>query len=122
MNAVKPKLGIRRWLTLTISTLMAVIMAIGWPRVEAQGFSAEGMSPGREAAKTTSTNAGSYEVAPVRILGIPTIVVASPQIHNSNAVVEARRRADLIEGNLRLLYAPQNLCSQAAQPKMIRLC
>ena len=95
--------------------LITVISTVTWPQAEAQGLAAETLNPGREAAKTTSTNAGSYEVAPVRILGIPAIVVASPQIHNSNAVVEARRRADLIEGNLRLLYAPQTLCSQAEQ-------
>ncbi len=55
--------------------------------------------------------AGSYEVAPVRILGIPAIVVASPQLHGEGTVVAARRRAELIEGNLRLLYEPRSLCT-----------
>ncbi|WP_235300061.1 mechanosensitive ion channel family protein [Synechococcus sp. GFB01] len=57
--------------------------------------------------------AGSYQVAPVRILGIPALVVASPQLHGDGAVVEARRRAELIEGNLRLLYEPRSLCTTA---------
>ena len=115
MSATKPQRWLRRWLVGAVITLITVMTTVTLPQADAQGLAQEVVNPGREAAKTTSTNAGSYEVAPVRILGIPAIVVASPQIHNSNEVVKARRRADLIEGNLRLLYAPQTLCSRAEQ-------
>jgi small conductance mechanosensitive channel len=62
-----------------------------------------------------SLSAGSYEVAPVRILGVPALVVASPQLHGEQSVVNAQQRAEVIEGNLRLLYANQALCSQPEQ-------
>jgi small conductance mechanosensitive channel len=74
-----------------------------------------GISNADPQSPSQATNLGSYEVAPVRILGIPSIVVASPQLHGNSNVVAATQRAELIEGNLRLLYAPQGLCSQAEQ-------
>ena len=56
-------------------------------------------------------SAGSFQVAPVRILGVPALVVASPQLPGEGSVVEAQKRAELIEGNLRLLYEPHSLCT-----------
>lgn len=55
--------------------------------------------------------AGSFEVAPVRILGVPALVVASPQLPGAGEVIAARRRAEVIEANLRLLYEPHTLCT-----------
>lgn len=55
--------------------------------------------------------AGSYDVAAVRILGIPAISVASPVVGPGEGSPDARRRATVIEGNLSLLYRPQTLCS-----------
>lgn len=82
--------------------------------------SSGGNDAGGTATEATATgsdgerrSAGSYEVAPVRILGIPAIVVASPQVHNGDGVIAANRRARLIEANLRLIYEPQLLCSAA---------
>lgn len=65
--------------------------------------------------ESNSISAGSYEVAPVRILGVPALVVASPQLHGDRTVVSARERAAVIEGNLHLLYNTQSLCSPAEQ-------
>ena len=62
-----------------------------------------------------SRSAGSYEVAPIRILGVPALVVASPQLHGEQSVVNAQQRTEVIEANLRLLYANQALCRQAEQ-------
>ncbi|MEB3332557.1 MAG: mechanosensitive ion channel domain-containing protein [Synechococcaceae cyanobacterium] len=53
---------------------------------------------------------GSYDVAPVRILGIPAISVAAPVISRNDSSPDARQRAEVIEGNLSLLYAPRSLC------------
>ncbi|CAK6689595.1 hypothetical protein OGCDGJMD_00662 [Cyanobium usitatum str. Tous] len=65
--------------------------------------------------EVSSQHTGSFEVAPVRILGVPALVVASPELPSSGSVVSAQRRAEVIEGNLNLLYANQSLCTQAEQ-------
>ena len=65
--------------------------------------------------EVSSQHTGSFEVAPVRILGVPALVVASPELSSSGSVVSAQRRAEVIEGNLNLLYANQSLCTQAEQ-------
>ena len=113
--------------------LLAVALSLGLHG--AASAAAPEPATGIAARPEAARNAGSYEVAPVRILGIPALVVASPQLHKGSKVVEARQRAELIEGNLRLLYAPQALCSQAERlsedlleqlvlggPKQQRLC
>ncbi|MFO0015152.1 MAG: mechanosensitive ion channel family protein [Synechococcaceae cyanobacterium] len=57
--------------------------------------------------------AGSFDVAPVRILNIPALMVASPQLpgDGKGTVVKASQRARLIENTLRLLYSPPTFCS-----------
>jgi small conductance mechanosensitive channel len=59
--------------------------------------------------------AGSFELAKVRILGVPAITVASPVVGHQDNAPDARRRAAVIEGNLRLLYDPEQLCSESEQ-------
>ena len=66
-------------------------------------------------SEVSSQHTGSFEVAPVRILNVPALVVASPELPGSGSVVSAQRRAEVIEGNLNLLYANQSLCTQAEQ-------
>jgi len=51
-------------------------------------------------------------LAKVRILGVPALTVASPVLRDGDAL-GAKRRASVIEGNLRLLYDPNRLCSQS---------
>lgn len=53
---------------------------------------------------------GSYDVAPVRILGIPAISVAAPVVSRQSSEPDAQQRAAVIEGNLSLLYQPHSLC------------
>lgn len=55
---------------------------------------------------------GSYDVAPVRILGIPAISVAAPVVSRQSSEPDAQQRAAVIEGNLSLLYQPHALCDQ----------
>jgi small conductance mechanosensitive channel len=57
-------------------------------------------------------DSGSFRRGKVRILGIPVLTVASPAVSDS-AGPNARLRAQVIEGNLELLYRPQEVCSQA---------
>ena len=57
-------------------------------------------------------DSGSFHRAKVRILGIPVLTVASPVVTGS-AGPDARQRAQVIEGNLELLYRAQEVCTQA---------
>ena len=57
-------------------------------------------------------DSGSFHRAKVRILGIPVLTVASPVVTGS-AGPDARQRAQVIEGNLELLYRTQEVCTQA---------
>ena len=54
---------------------------------------------------------GKFELAKVRILGVPTNTVASPVQLGDQRGIEASLRARVIEGNLRALYDPNQLCS-----------
>ena len=58
-----------------------------------------------------SAAAGSYDVAPVRILGVPAISVAAPVVSRAEQAPDARQRATVIEGNLSLLYEAHGLCT-----------
>ena len=71
--------------------------------------------PGSAAEAEGTGVAGSYEVAPVRILGVPAISVAAPVVSRDEQAPDARQRATVIEGNLSLLYARHGLCSPGEQ-------
>ncbi|MEI6828669.1 MAG: mechanosensitive ion channel domain-containing protein [Synechococcaceae cyanobacterium ELA445] len=88
---------------------MLLLLALASPPARA------GLLPGEKAAPATeaeaATEAGSYAIANVRILGIPALTVASPVVNNQRGGPDASQRARVIEGNLNLLYATQNFCS-----------
>ena len=54
---------------------------------------------------------GKFELAKVRILGVPAITVASPVQLGDQRGIDASLIARVIEGNLRALYDPNQLCS-----------
>ena len=62
----------------------------------------------------SAVSAGSFSVGKVRVLGVPVIAVAVPVLQGSTGL-DAQARARLIEGNLRLLYAPEVFCSNTEQ-------
>ncbi len=62
----------------------------------------------------SAVSAGSFSVAKVRVLGVPVIAVAVPVLKGSTGL-DAKGRAELIEANLRLLYAPEVFCSNTEQ-------
>ena len=100
--------SLQRWLC-ALATCLAVLVLI-------QPLRAEPVTPAQaRPTDVSSQHTGSFEVAPVRILGVPALVVASPELPGSGSVVSAQRRAEVIEGNLSLLYANQSLCTQAEQ-------
>ena len=70
--------------------------------------------PARSSAQQQDEQAlfeGKFELAKVRILGVPAITVASPVQLGDQSGIEASVRARVIEGNLRALYDPNQLCS-----------
>ena len=89
--------------------LLAACLLLGAPLqggARAKGADLAEVGSGGDAASV-----GSYDVAPVRILGIPAISVAAPVVSRAEQAPDARQRAAVIEGNLSLLYEPHGLCS-----------
>ncbi len=64
------------------------------------------------AATTGPVTAGSFRLAQVRILSVPMINVASPSVVGPDTGQNAAERTRVIEGNLELLYRPQQPCAQ----------
>lgn len=54
---------------------------------------------------------GAYQLGKVRILGVPVITVAAPVLSKDGGGPDATTRAQVIEGNLAMLYRGRNLCS-----------
>ena len=94
--------GLLRWLKRSLGLLVLSLTLLS-----AAGLAAEPSSPVAEPIEAV----GSYDVAPVRILGIPAISVAAPVVSRGEDAPDARQRAAVIEGNLSLLYEPHTLCS-----------
>jgi small conductance mechanosensitive channel len=82
----------------------------GFPLIDAARITEPAATSPR--SRSEVLEAGSYELAKVRILGVPALTVASPVLRDGDAL-GAKRRASVIEGNLRLLYDPNRLCSQS---------
>ena len=58
-----------------------------------------------------STFEGKFELAKVRVLGVPAISIASPVPLGATRKIDASTRARVIEGNLKALYDPNQLCT-----------
>lgn len=105
-TSLAPRRWGKAWLAwvLVASLVLVGLLAGLQPRA---GLAAASATP-EESVYT----AGSYDVAPVRILNIPALVVASPQVPSGGTgkVMKASQRAKLIENTLRLLYAPPTFC------------
>ncbi|MFM7313016.1 MAG: mechanosensitive ion channel family protein [Cyanobium sp.] len=93
-------------LVLAITLTLAQILG---PALPVQAQPADPPLPQSGAAQPLA--AGSVDVAPVHILGIPAISVAAPVIGRGGRGPDARQRAAVIEGNLSLLYQPHALCT-----------
>lgn len=99
-----------RWLGLVLAMVIGLVMAVSvapgvLPSAAAADQPADGLTQVAEPV-------GSYEVAPVHILGVPAISVASPVVSQQDGGPQATQRAAVIEGNLSLLYVPRGLCNQ----------
>jgi small conductance mechanosensitive channel len=101
----------RRWRHLV--PLLLVVLLSQLPLAAAQTTMAPPQASAprpQEAAEVRDS--GSFHRAKVRILGIPVLTVASPVVTGS-AGPDARQRAQVIEGNLELLYRAQEVCTDA---------
>ena len=118
-------LELRRWLTrrfMALALMLSLVLVLGlgltpgWakPLSPADSAAAAGAAAAGASAALGSRpeQVGSFEVAPVRIIGVPAISVASPVINPAEAGPEAQQRAAVIEGNLALLYERRPLCNQ----------
>ena len=104
------KRALRSILALSLAVVLSGALTVG---LELTGirplWAAE---PPSDATAVKAAAVGSFEVAPVRILGVPAFSVASPVVSAEGGGVEASQRAAVIEGNLALLYKPRQLCHQ----------
>jgi len=100
--------------------LLAVVVTMALPslaapssqqpsRLSMPGFNVDMLNPSK---KERTLSAGKYELAKVKILGVPAITVSSSVLNSDGGSPAARQRAAVIEGNLRLLYDPNQLCGQ----------
>ncbi|MCP9835726.1 MULTISPECIES: mechanosensitive ion channel family protein [unclassified Cyanobium] len=108
----------RSWWLGGFALLMAIALSLLPPALAAApGGSGAGGSeaPAAPGDQNATVAAGSFELAKVRILGVPALTVASPVVGQQDDAPNAQRRAEVIEGNLRLLYDPQHLCSESEQ-------
>ena len=105
MLRLRRRLGI--WLT---AALLAVMPQVAQASILDFFPSAPAGSPAPLQDKQAQFE-GKFELAKVRILGVPAITVASPVQLGDQSGIEASVRARVIEGNLRALYDPNQLCS-----------
>ncbi|MBL6801171.1 MAG: mechanosensitive ion channel family protein, partial [Synechococcus sp. BS307-5m-G37] len=99
--------------------LLAVVLSVAIPSLAAPSSGPSGFGvPGFNVDLLNRTqperglSVGKYELAKVNILGVPAITVSSSVLNSDGGSPAARQRAAVIEGNLRLLYAPNQLCGQ----------
>ncbi|WP_259723667.1 mechanosensitive ion channel family protein [Synechococcus sp. CS-1332] len=110
---------VRSWWQGALALLIAAGLSLLPPALAGAGSGGNGGGSEAPAApgdpRNATVAAGSFELAKVRILGVPAITVASPVVGDLGNVPNAQRRAEVIEGNLRLLYDPAHLCSESEQ-------
>ncbi|QNI92207.1 small-conductance mechanosensitive ion channel/ MscS family [Synechococcus sp. BOUM118] len=110
MFRLRRRLGL--WLTAALLALMPLV-------AQASILDFIPAGPARSSAQQQDEQAlfeGKFELAKVRILGVPAITVASPVQLGDQSGIEASVRARVIDGNLRALYDPNQLCSFGERP------
>ncbi len=99
-------------LVLALSLMLSLMLGIAGPLRAAGGSSSPTAGTPQAGSTEAPIEAGSFLIAPVRILGIPMFSVASPSPGSgARSSTDAVARARVIEGNLSLLYRPRRLCS-----------
>jgi small conductance mechanosensitive channel len=106
--------ALRRWRRTVLALGMGLLLSL-FPLVP--GGRAASVDPGASAASAPASAAppasqGAYRLGKVRILGVPVITVASPVVQTRGVGPDAETRAEVIEGNLEMLYRARTLCSR----------
>ena len=107
-----PRRRRRRRLPLLLAGLLVLLLGQLPLAAEPTSIAAPQASAPRPQAAEEVRDSGSFHRAKVRILGIPVLTVASPVVAASGGP-DARQRAQVIEGNLELLYRAQQVCTEA---------
>lgn len=102
-----PWQALKPWLCGLIGLSLVLALALCSP----SPLRAQAQDPAASSAAESPLSLGSYDVAPVRILGVPALSVAAPVLRQGDATPDAQQRAGVIEGNLSLLYEPHALCT-----------
>jgi len=109
----------RRSFTAALVALLALLFIVVTPSLAAASNKPSGYGmPGfnvdmlNASKKGRTLSVGKYELAKVKILGVPAITVSSSVLNGDDTLPSAQQRAAVIEGNLRLLYDPSQLCGQ----------
>ena len=110
-----------RWLAAlgAVLLLLTLLAGPGLPGGRAEGSKVPVASPAALGNPGTSPHtgdsnaggAGSFQLAKVRILGVPVLTVAAPTVAGDGQGPDASTRAQVIEGNLALLYQRRQICS-----------
>ena len=109
-----------RWLTGLCALLLLTFLASpSLPGARAEALKGPGASPAALSSPNGSPHtgdsnagdAGSFQLGKVRILGVPVLTVATATVAADGQGPDASTRAQVIEGNLALLYQRRQLCS-----------
>ncbi len=108
-------LSLLRWRAgLLALTLVALLTSSGLSATRAAGLATPATSPASASPHTGDSSggeAGSFQLGKVKILGVPVLTVASPTVVGAGQGPDASTRAEVIEGNLTLLYKQHQICS-----------
>jgi len=111
---------LKRWLAgLGALLLITLLAGSGLPAAWAEAAMGAAASPVHPTSPTASPRtgdssaggAGSFQLGKVRILGVPVLTVATPTVAGDGQGPDATTRAQVIEGNLALLYQRRQICS-----------
>ena len=101
----------RRLITVGLALVLALLIGPVASRASLMDLMPQLEGQGSVEEQLNQTLEGKFELAKVRILGVPAISVASPVPLGDRTTIAASTRARVIEGNLRALYDPNQLCS-----------
>lgn len=96
---------------LVLSALLTVLMMPLASPASLLDLAPQGQKSSAEEGRQDFTLEGKFELAKVRVLGVPAISIASPVPLGDTIKIDASTRARVIEGNLKALYDPNQLCT-----------
>ena len=96
---------------LVLSALLTVLLMPLASPASLLDLAPQGQTSAADEGRQDLTLEGKFELAKVRVLGVPAISIASPVPLGGIRKIDASTRARVIEGNLKALYDPNQLCT-----------